>query len=310
MVQTKLASSAATQSLKPIAAIEDHFERLQESSRKTLSEIWRAMPKDVLKCSEGMAYGEQRKYLAWEIDPRKVKANHIEIIQITDVQFGHVCCKYDRLVEYRDWILSMPNRFVVLTGDMIDAWAAWSPGRPFEQLFDPLSQVIRFAETFAPLRHRILGNVGGNHERRAIPGFGDLGSLLATVLKIPYSNGRQLIDIYYGKHNPFRLTIWHGIGGAQTKGGIAQRLDRFAQQGDSQVYLMGHLHQGQVIYGWKEVREERQHRIKLRKFVAAIGTSFLDTWGTYGEVAGFNPTDVVMPRVVIEPDGHWELTLK
>jgi len=310
MAKAKLSPAIGAACLKPVAAVTDHLDRLQDSSRVTLAAIWKSMPQDLLKCTEGMAYGEQRKYLSWEVSEQIVKADHIEITQITDVQFGHIACKYARLIEYRDWILSVPNRFMVWTGDMIDAWAAWSPGRPFEQLFDPMSQVIRFAEVWAPARHRVLGFVGGNHERRAIPGFGDLGTLIAVLLKLPYSNGRQLIDLYYGKHQPFRLSLWHGRGGARTKGTVAQTLDRFMAQGDSQAYLMGHLHQPLILPSWKEVRDERKRTVKLRKCIGAVGSSFMDTWGSYGEVAGFSATDVLMPRLVLEPDGHWETTLK
>lgn len=286
-----------------------HLDRLGDSSRQTLADIWKSMPKDVIHCTEGMGYGEQRKYLSWRI-PEEIAPEQLELVQITDVQFGHRACRYDRVVEYRDWVLSVPNRFMLWTGDMIDAWAVWSPGSAFEQLFDPLSQVIRFAELWAPARHRIVGFVGGNHERRAIPGFGDLGTLLAMILKLPYSNGRQLVDLYYGNHRPFTISLWHGRGGARTKGGLAQVLHRFMSQGDSQVYLMGHLHQPMIMPMWKELRDVRQRRVIVKKCVGAIGSSFLETWGSYGEVAGYDSGDVLMPRVVLEPDGHWELTLK
>lgn len=284
-------------------------EKLNQSSRDTLEEIRSSMQPDVLSCWDGMPYGNQRKYLVWEASER-MYPEQLEIIQVTDVQFGHVMCNYKRVIEYRDWVLSVPNRFMLWTGDMIDAWAAWSPGRPYEQLFDPLSQVIRFAEVWAPARHRVLGFVGGNHERRAIPGFGDLGTLLAMMLKLPYSGGRQMIDIYYGKHQPFKISLWHGRGAARTKGSIMQNLDRFMRQGDSQLYLTGHLHQPMISVLWKEVRDPEHRTIKLQKSYGGVGASFLSTWGTYGELAGYDPCDVLMPRVVLESNGHYELTLK
>jgi hypothetical protein len=262
------------------------------------------LSKDVLRHTSSMVFGEQTKYVSWEVP----KGETIELLQITDVQFGHVHCKYHRVIEYRDWVLSAPNRYMIWTGDMVDAWAMWSPGRGFEQIGDPMSQVFKFCEVWAPARHRILGYVGGNHERRAIPAFGDLGVLLAAMLQIPYSNGRQLIDVHFGKHKPFKITQWHGRGGARTKGTVAQTLHRFASEGDSQLYLMGHLHQPMIIPGWKEHRENG--RVVARKYIAALGSSFLETWGTYGEVAGYSSHDVLMPRAVLSADGSWELTLR
>lgn len=266
------------------------------------------MQKDVLRLSSGMCFGEQTKYASWTV-PEKCQFDTVEIIEITDVQFGHVACKYHRVIEYRDWVLAKPNRFMIWTGDMIDAWAMWSPGRGFEQIGDPQSQVYKFCEVWASARHRILGYVGGNHERRAIPGFGDLGILIAAFLQIPYSNGKQLIDVHFGRHQPFKITQWHGMGGARTKGSIANNLHRFASQGDSSFYAMGHHHQAMVVPGWKEHRDSNQ-RIRLQKYIAAIGTSFLETVNTYGEIAGYSGSDVLMPRAVIDKDGGFEVTLK
>lgn len=265
------------------------------------------LAKDVNKLSSGMVIGEQTKYVSWAIPSDQ---EFIEILQITDVQFGHVRCKYHRVLEYRDWILKEPNRYMVWTGDLVDAWAMWSPGRGFEQIGDPMSQVFKFCEVWAPARHRVLGYVGGNHERRAIPGFGDLGVLLAALLRVPYSNGRQLIDIYYGKHQPFQISQWHGRGGARTKGTVAQTLHRFAGEGDSQLYLMGHLHQPLILPGWKEHRDKVRRQVVAKKYVAALGSSFMDLWGSYGEVAGFGMSDVLMPLTRLDVSGGWEVVLR
>ena len=255
-------------------------------------------------------YGEQAKYVSVRVDEKDAKKwDTLELIQLTDIQFGHKACKIQRVIEYRDWILSKPNRFILMTGDNVDAATIFSPGTPWDNLFGPQSQAYRFAEIFAPARHRILGYVGGNHERRAMPSFGDIGTLLSVLLRIPYSNGRQSIDVHFGNHKPFKIGLWHGVGGAKTKGAVAQVLDRFMQWGDHQLYLMGHLHQGMIVPAWREMRDGRGG-IKLEKRIAAIGTSFLETTGTYGEIAGFMPHDVLMARAVLDLDGKWQMTLR
>ena len=282
---------------------------LNEQTSQFMNSIWRGLRPDAHRLSSGMCIGEQSKYLRWDLD-KTVTADHIDLMQITDVQFGHITTKYERVVEYRDWILAEPNRFMLWTGDMVDAWAMWSPGRAFDQLGDPQSQVLKFVELWAPARHRILGYVGGNHERRAIPGFGDLGVLIATLLKIPYSNGRQAIDLYFGKHKPFRITLWHGVGGARTKGTVAQILHRFMSHGDSQLYLMGHVHQPLVMPMWKEARDPKTQRIKAIKCMGAVGSSFMDLWGSYGEIAGYGASDVLMALTRVERGGGWQVQLR
>jgi hypothetical protein len=262
-----------------------------------------------LRLSTSMHHGEQSKYVTAKFDDQFLKSHKdLELIQITDVQFGSRACNVKRVLEYRDWILSVPNRYILFTGDNIDAATIFSPGTPWDNWFSPQSQVYKFCEIWAPARHRILGYVGGNHERRSVPAFGDAGTLIATLLRVPYSAGQLFIDVQFGKHRPFKIHLWHGIGGAKTKGAVAQVLDRFMQKGDSQLYVMGHLHQGMVLPGWRMERENLG--IKLRKIMGVIGTSFLEYFGSYGEVMNFSAGDVLMGRCVLSQDGSWEITLK
>lgn len=272
-------------------------------------EIQKQFAPDLYRRTSGLVIGGETKYISWDIDIPKVDA--IELLQITDVQYGHVGCKEERIIEYRDWILKAPNRFMLWTGDMIDAGSKLSKGdSTIDQRGLPLHQVLEFCRLMAPARHRVLGYVGGNHERRPAPMFGDLGGLIAAILGLPYSGGRQEVDIYFGEHKPFKATLWHGVGGARTKGTVAQILHRLVQQGDSELYLMGHVHQPLVMPIWKETRNLKTRRMQKQKCIGAVGSSFMETIGTYGEVAGYAPHDVMMAKATIEADGKWMVTLK
>src|ERR1700744_4541868 len=72
--------------------------------------------------------------------------------------------------------------------------------------------------------------------RRGVKTFGDLGKLIAMLLKVPYSAGKQFIDIHYGQHKPFRNALWHGGTGSRTKGAKAQMIHRWMTQGNADVY--------------------------------------------------------------------------
>src|SRR6185369_9150698 len=138
--------------------------RLIAQTYEWASQLWKQQ-KDLAKgvrMSTSMHYAEQSKYVTWSFPSTMER---LELIHLTDVQFGHVTCKEDRLDEYLDWILDSPYRYILLGGDLVDAWAMWSPGSPFEQNANPQSQCYRFAAKFSRVRHRILGSVGGNHER-------------------------------------------------------------------------------------------------------------------------------------------------
>ncbi|KKK85843.1 hypothetical protein LCGC14_2769170, partial [marine sediment metagenome] len=249
---------------------------------------------------------EQTKYVRVTI-PKRFK--DIEIVMLTDVQFGHVSCKLDKVREHIKWIHDEPRRFVLFGGDMIDAATSLSVASPYENRVNPFEQVVQFVDLVMPIRDRILGYVGGNHEHRTKK-LGDfsLGSFIATYLQIPYSHGKQVIDINYGKHKKFLIDLWHGGGSSRTKGAKAQMLHRFMQQGDSQLYLCGHLHDVVLLFDWRQKRHNGG--IKLEKIAGVMSSSFLDYWNTYAEIAGLPPSDTMMARVILEANGHWEVTLR
>jgi hypothetical protein len=278
-----------------------------------LDKLHAKAPKDVIKLELSMAYGAENKYVTVHFDPHKFP-KQIEIVHITDVQFGHLCCNVQKFIEYCDWILEVPYRFVVLGGDMVDAATVISIASPYENTEEPQGQVYKFAEIAVRIRHRIIGYVGGNHERRGVKTFGDLGKLIATLLKVPYSAGLQILDIHYGDHNPFRISLWHGTGNAKTKGAKTQMMDRFLkEQTSSNVCMVGHLHDV-LMAGAVRMRPDKG-TIHLDKCAVVMSSSFLDFWGTYAEVAGLPPSDTQMWRVVLEPRAKkhtpgWMLTLR
>lgn len=272
-----------------------------------LERLHAGAPLDILKLHTSMQYGEEVKYVTAHFDLAKFP-RQIEILHITDVQFGHRSCNVDKFVEYRDWILSKKNRFVLFGGDMVDAATCLSIASPYENTEEPQGQVYRFVELAMPMRHRILGYVGGNHERRGVKTFGDLGKLIAMLLKVPYSAGKQFVDIHYGDHQPFRNALWHGGTGSRTKGAKAQMIHRWMQQGNADVYWVGHLHDTMMI---GDVRTRTADgMVHTEKYAGVMSSSFLEHWGTYAEVSGMPAGDTQMWRLILMPDGHSELTLR
>src|SRR5476651_497290 len=92
-------------------------ESLVASTRDYMDRLADLSPKDSIKITTGVQIGDNVKRVAayfpsdWP---------HVEIIHITDVQWGHILCNEEKFVEYCNWILRSPHRFVVFGGDMID----------------------------------------------------------------------------------------------------------------------------------------------------------------------------------------------
>ena len=253
---------------------------------------------------------QEVKLVRWDIEvpPSRGGPRSVELIHLTDLQVGARAFNRPRFLEYREWILSKRYRYVLLGGDLIDSATKLSKANPYENTSEPIWQVKEVVELLRPLQGRILGYVGGNHERRTIPTFGDSGALIAERLEVPYSRGVQLLDIHFGLHRPFKVSLWHGGGAARTKGAKAQMLHRFMSQADSTVYLVGHIHDSLLLWDWRE--ERRAGKSRLQKIVGIMSSSFLDYWGTYAEVAAMSPSDTMMARIVLEPSGHWEVTMR
>lgn len=255
------------------------------------------------------------RYLRWNFE--NPTFDNLDVLQITDIQFGHKQCDTAKLNEYIGWVNEEENRYVLLGGDLVDAGHQQSKGSPFEQIGDPQEEVWKFCRMLAPIRHRILGYVGGNHERRSLPTFGDIGKSISIILRLPYSPGKQHIDIVYGDHKPFRISMFHGGGSAQTTGAIAMNLERWMTQSDSQLYLLGHLHKALTISASREIRDGNGG-MALQKVIGARGSSFLKHYGTYAEVImGTAPVSILMPKLRLYRDkapGHenprWEVNLR
>jgi hypothetical protein len=257
--------------------------------------------------------GDECKLLSYDFNDRQrfpKSLPQVELIHITDMQVGAKNFMRSKFLKYRDWILSVPQRFVLLGGDIVDAATILSIGSPYDNTGEPIDQVDEAVEILEPLASagRLLAYVGGNHERRTVKTFGDCGRLIARALKVPYSRGVQMIDIHFGKHAPFKVSLWHGGGASKTKGAKTQMLHRFMNQGDSQLYLVGHLHDALVIPDWRQQRY--RGKIRLEKIMGVMSSSFLAYWNSYAEVAALTPSDTMMGRTILDPTGSWEVTLR
>src|SRR5437660_1108881 len=121
-----------------------HQSSLVPATSDYLTRLWKDAPKDVLELRGSMQYGDEYKYVTASFDSRKYE--RIEILHITDVQFGHISCNVPVLKDFLQWVLKEPNRFIFLGGDLIDAATSLSIASPYENTEEPQSQVFRLVE--------------------------------------------------------------------------------------------------------------------------------------------------------------------
>src|SRR5262249_1903604 len=145
-----------------------------------IPELQASFKKMPLAVRYNMQYDDEIKSVTYVVDPKKYKT--IKLLHITDTQQGSKRCNMKELTKFRDWVLApeQENVFILFGGDMGDFGTKLSVGSPFEQIYAPDEAIYKIIDFWAPARHRILGYVGGNHERRTQLTFGDAGLAIAT----------------------------------------------------------------------------------------------------------------------------------
>ena len=95
------------------------------------------------------------------------KNDDIRIYPIADVHFGAIECMEGEWQRFCNNLLSDPNAYVVLCGDLINNATRSSVSNVFEDRLRPREQKKLMAELLTPLKDRILCALPGNHERRS-----------------------------------------------------------------------------------------------------------------------------------------------
>lgn len=233
-----------------------------------------------------------------------------------DEQLGHATCDEARVIKDIDWVEKNPQCLVFLLGDAIDSATKTSPGSIRENTKAPLRQSESYVDLHKRIAKRIIGYVGGNHERRIDKALDEGGGgvrLIARGLssddhKIPYSGGLLMIDVYWRGH-VWTFTLFHGAGAAVTPGSKIQRMQRNMLLTDSMITLSGHLHE--------EAKTSRRYEkrmpdgsIKVVKTVSLQCGTYLKYVGSYGEVNGMPPVGPDMIVIELFDDGKYKDTFK
>jgi len=243
------------------------------------------------------------------IIPNRWKAP--KIFAMGDQQLGHRACDIERLKKDINWVKERPEVLVVLVGDSIDSATRHSKGSPAENDSRPLRQIENFIDLHTPIKDRIIGIVGGNHERRIDAALDEPGGALRLLARglspagrpIPYSGGILLLDVYWRGHL-WTFTLAHGAGAAQTAGAKVARLQRNLLLTDSMITISGHLHD-EAKTSRRFVKRQKDGTVKVVKQTSLQIGSYLRWLGSYAETALMPPTGPDMVVIELLPDGKY-----
>lgn len=231
----------------------------------------------------------------------------VELHTFADEHIGDEHSDIKRVLQRIEYVKNTPNAYCILNGDIIDNATKTSIGDTYTQVFNPMEQLEKAVELFAPIKDKILCITHGNHENRTYKKEGiNLSRLLAAQLGLAdrYTATSAVLFIRFGMGTPHdhnrkvRYTgyVLHGGGSGRKEGAKAIRLADMASIIDCDFYIHSHTHLPMIM-------KQAFHRIDVtNSTVALVDKLFVNTasnlnYGGYSEAQAFKPSSKDTPVI-------------
>jgi len=219
----------------------------------------------------------------------------IKVYPIADIHYGAINHQHEEWEKFCEKILSDPNAYLIIDGDLINNNTRSAVGSPFDDFVRPMSQKKYMAECLAPLKDRILCITSGNHERRSLkdadddPTFDiackldleDIYRQNAAFLKISVGN-KYNSDKYADQGRvAYTFAVTHGAGGGIYTGATVNRNERWGNVINADCIVVGHTHKGTVTRPSRIVMDTQNNKVTIQDYLVISCVS----WQTYGDYA-------------------------
>jgi predicted phosphodiesterase len=174
----------------------------------------------------------------------------IEVYPLADTHLGDPKTDEELFNGFTRFILSEPNRFLILDGDLINNAIKTSVSNVYNEKYSPKNQKYMMIDLLKPLRDRILCIVPGNHEERNSKDVdNDITYDIAYAIgrEDRYGDNAAYINIQFGNDRHGRYLsytgyIVHGVGGGKRAGAPANVLELLPLSFIADFYVIGHMH--------------------------------------------------------------------
>ena len=264
------------------------------------------------------------------------------IWNFSDVHYGNKACAVENFKRDIQKVKDDPYSFWLSTGDLCD-YISYTDKRFDPDVVPEYIAVKDLArlgkklitdmrDMLVPIKNKCLGIGLGNHELKYMRYNEqvDLHSWLCTELECPNLGYSSMFDVLFLKYAKwrkkpalvsyakkpswktidhyfkYRFYTHHGAGFATTPGGKLNRLIRFMEYFDADIFFCSHVHdqKGQrlVVIG----ADEQCKKLIQKEKIGIISGSYLKTYAedviSYGEQRGYYPTTLGASFVRINPD--------
>jgi predicted phosphodiesterase len=242
--------------------------------------------------------------------------NDLTIYPISDVHLGAAEHMEKEWNDFCTQLLSIPNAYVILGGDLINNSTRNSVANVFEETMRPREQKRVMAEMLRPIKDRILCAVTGNHERRSGKDADDdptYDIMCKLDIEHIYRENIAFLKLQIGntkgdgKRNPtYTLVVTHGAGGGMLTGGSVNRNERFGYVIDGMDCLVvGHTHKPFVTQPSKIKIDPYNNKVSFKPFKVVSSTSWLK-YGGYAAQKMLIPSSYA-PQVITLSGNHKEI---
>jgi len=249
-----------------------------------------------------------------------------EIHATGDWHLGARGCAENRLRATMERVGRKRNAIVLLMGDLGEFII------PSDNRFDPMAVcqdakvedlgdwadflIDKIASVARPLRGgsaggpgKIIGALKGNHENTmSVKTHRNLGRAIADRLGcryLGYSGLFTLIFVEKSTKKRAKLSVFatHGAGNAATPGGKMQRLKKYCDMVDSDLVLMGHLHDTMKVTSirLRQTEEGIGNASQLGVMTGTYLRTYSEGEGGYGEMKGYQATPIGHACITIIP---------
>ena len=241
-----------------------------------------------------------------ELYPELGAFESVNVMPLYDVHIGENIDE-KLLLKWREKVLSAPNNFVIVGGDLVNMALKNSKSDVYNEELTPGQQLDKLVEFLKPLAEagRIIGAVPGNHENRMTRDTSIDPTLLLMQLlglKHLYSPTTCLVWLKVGKGErqmPYSLFFYHGSGGGSTVGGKVNGVAKLESIIDSDVYIAGHTHISGNFRQQFIRRDDRHSNVTAVEHVFICSNAFVLWNGSYGEGMGMRPTSMAYPKITL-----------
>lgn len=240
----------------------------------------------------------------------------IEILALGDLHIGDRYADLQLIRSLVDSVRYNGNRYVILTGDLMNTAIAGGKSDVYADTMNPQEQLDYCVDLLSPIRNKILTIVAGNHEERIARSTGiDTTKELAARLDLEnvYRATSALLLLRFGRDfrsgDPITYSMYinHGHGGGRRPGGKLNSLQDYALVIDADCYVVGHTHLP-ASFKTSTFRISPQRARAVMREQLFVNTASAISYGGYGDRGGYQPASNSYPVITFD-NSHKHMTV-